>query len=124
MTRADPGSGGVQTSQRLKSCPYYNYTTSNSSQLLTHVRIHTEGQLLSCRYCPNEFQDPTELKVHEEQAHKPHFCAYCNYRTAKKYNLQVHIRSHTGEKPFYCPYCPFRSTNRSDLRRHTYTHRN
>ncbi|TPX70440.1 hypothetical protein SpCBS45565_g01816 [Spizellomyces sp. 'palustris'] len=43
----------------------------------------------------------------------------CTKSFTRKYNMNSHIRCHSGEKPFVCPHCPDVSFARKhDLRRH------
>ena len=35
----------------------------------------------------------------------PHECDTCEKRFRKKYELEVHVRTHTGERPFQCEHC-------------------
>ncbi|XP_066969973.1 zinc finger and BTB domain-containing protein 7A-like isoform X8 [Macrobrachium rosenbergii] len=53
---------------------------------------------------------------------KLHQCPYCSYASARKDNLIVHIRTHTGEKPYQCPYCPSRFVQKGTLSNHIRTH--
>ena len=45
-------------------------------------------------------------------------CLECDYRTAYKAALTVHMRTHSKEKPFGCEYCSFRSITKGNLTQH------
>ncbi|XP_064092604.1 zinc finger and BTB domain-containing protein 7B-like isoform X15 [Macrobrachium nipponense] len=55
-------------------------------------------------------------------SNKLHHCKYCSYSSLKKFNLDNHMRKHTGEKPFSCPHCPYSSGTKETLKRHIYVH--
>ena len=58
--------------------------------------------------------------VHLGQGHQ---CEQCNYKTAHKGHLKLHISSvHEGVKKFNCPFCYYRTNNRPNLTRHINTH--
>uniref|UniRef100_T1IRZ2 C2H2-type domain-containing protein n=1 Tax=Strigamia maritima TaxID=126957 RepID=T1IRZ2_STRMM len=50
-------------------------------------------------------------------------CAYCDKSFSKNFDLQQHIRSHTGEKPFQCIVCGRAFAQKSNVKKHMQTHK-
>uniref|UniRef100_A0A3Q3XC08 C2H2-type domain-containing protein n=1 Tax=Mola mola TaxID=94237 RepID=A0A3Q3XC08_MOLML len=50
-------------------------------------------------------------------------CNYCNKIFLKNFDLQQHIRSHTGEKPFQCIVCGRAFAQKSNVKKHMQTHK-
>ncbi|MEE6524120.1 hypothetical protein FKM82_023372, partial [Ascaphus truei] len=50
-------------------------------------------------------------------------CTYCEKAFGKNFDLQQHIRSHTGEKPFQCIVCGRAFAQKSNVKKHMQTHK-
>ncbi|PIK34241.1 putative zinc finger protein [Apostichopus japonicus] len=50
-------------------------------------------------------------------------CNYCGSTFTKNFDLQQHIRSHTGEKPFQCIVCGRAFAQKSNVKKHMQTHK-
>ncbi|XP_068189192.1 zinc finger protein 341 isoform X2 [Antennarius striatus] len=50
-------------------------------------------------------------------------CNYCDKIFSKNFDLQQHIRSHTGEKPFQCIVCGRAFAQKSNVKKHMQTHK-
>ncbi|KAM8945631.1 zinc finger protein 341 [Pelodytes ibericus] len=50
-------------------------------------------------------------------------CTYCDKEFGKNFDLQQHIRSHTGEKPFQCIVCGRAFAQKSNVKKHMQTHK-
>ncbi|XP_027021547.2 zinc finger protein 341 [Tachysurus fulvidraco] len=50
-------------------------------------------------------------------------CSFCDKVFAKNFDLQQHIRSHTGEKPFQCIVCGRAFAQKSNVKKHMQTHK-
>ncbi|XP_050349482.1 uncharacterized protein LOC126772924 isoform X1 [Nymphalis io] len=98
----------------------------NSNQLskhrMTHKRDETRAQ---CHICQREFSNERQLRNHVAAVHerlKPFKCCNCDYTAARKEELKLHLRSHTGDKPYACDQCSYCTGDHNALRRHKKQH--
>ena len=51
------------------------------------------------------------------------FCSYCDKGFSKNFDLEQHVRTHTGEKPFQCLICGRGFAQKSNVKKHMATHK-
>ena len=59
----------------------------------------------------------------EDSVRKRLKCQYCEKTFLKNFDLQQHVRSHTGEKPFQCIVCGRAFAQKSNVKKHMQTHK-
>ncbi|CAH1240044.1 ZNF845 [Branchiostoma lanceolatum] len=109
-------------------CGLRFYTKAN---LNAHMRKHsdketeTRSKSHKCDKCEYATAYKTHLALHVSRYHtgeKPHMCEYCGYRTVDRSNLATHKKIHTGDRPFKCDLCDYESTQKKKLQQHMSKH--
>eukprot|EP00471_Norrisiella_sphaerica_P001915 CAMPEP_0184479576 /NCGR_PEP_ID=MMETSP0113_2-20130426/1250_1 /TAXON_ID=91329 /ORGANISM="Norrisiella sphaerica, Strain BC52" /LENGTH=414 /DNA_ID=CAMNT_0026857695 /DNA_START=159 /DNA_END=1403 /DNA_ORIENTATION=- len=70
-------------------------------------------------------KDRFSVKVLESMdgsSQKRYQCSFCKKIFRQRYNVVVHIRTHTGEKPHKCKFCGRGFAQKSNLKRHERAH--
>lgn len=77
------------------------------SDLVRHMRIHTNDKPFKCNKCYRAFAVKSTLVAHMKthSAVKEHVCDKCNKKFATATSLKVHSWLHTGQKPYPCQQC-------------------
>ena len=83
--------------------------------IVYHICLHT-GE--------NSFQCPYSEFLHFLQKHAIKIapgiwaCPFCPMNRKTSFDMESHIRTHTGEKPFQCPYCEQTFNQKGNCDRH------
>ncbi|XP_074102836.1 uncharacterized protein LOC141529939 isoform X2 [Cotesia typhae] len=100
--------------------------TEGSLRRYVTIKQRSVGNIkwYSCSYCHKEFKKPSDLirhlRVHTQE--KPYKCSYCCRSFALKSTMIAHERTHTGTKNYNCGTCDKKFTCHSSLKAHTRTH--
>lgn len=95
-----------------KPSPTRTGRKSGQTSLLNNVTGEDPTILRNRRGKPAEPEDKKKLR-----------CQYCDKAFAKNFDLQQHIRAHTGEKPFQCIVCGRAFAQKSNVKKHMSTHK-
>lgn len=75
--------------------------------LMTHMRLHSEGKRFRCPVCIKSFQFRSEIVKHMRvhMREKPFSCSICGTTFKVKEALKSHMKIHTEETTFSCSVC-------------------
>lgn len=91
-------------------------------------KLHFSSSLnprVATRHCGSEGQSQ-ELHIRmpsQENSKSMLKCNFCTKLFTKNFDLQQHIRSHTGEKPFQCVVCGRAFAQKSNAKKHMQAHK-
>ncbi|XP_040901072.1 uncharacterized protein LOC121186413 isoform X2 [Toxotes jaculatrix] len=108
----------------LFACYVCDRHFTNSTELMTHQKAHTEKKPFKCPICSLAFNKSSELTLHK----KIHFgrdgyaCTDCGKPCKTLTLLKYHRRTHTGERPYVCKECGKRFTMSKALQKHILSH--
>ncbi|CDW75188.1 zinc finger and btb domain containing 48 [Stylonychia lemnae] len=97
-------------------------TSTNQSSPVSDKK---KKQSFPCEICNKILTSPKNYKRHVIKRHynlHRFSCQICQRPFAKKGNLQVHLRVHSGETPFECDKCGKNFKNKANMRDHIKRH--
>nr|XP_056700328.1 zinc finger protein 341 isoform X3 [Euleptes europaea] len=101
----------------------FNSKSPNSAAPLNNTCGGNVTNFDSTSTCKNR-RSKTDSSLLEGKPKSPKLkCTYCDKAFTKNFDLQQHIRSHTGEKPFQCIVCGRAFAQKSNVKKHMQTHK-
>ena len=103
---------------------FVNEDINPTNQASTSRLLYTREKRHVCEYCGKQFRDHYDLNIHvrTHTGERPYSCDQCEYKCAHKSSLTLHIRTHTGDKPFSCTVCGKSFARSGYLKKHQLTH--
>ena len=93
-------------------------SSSSDGQIFENKMSVVKSELFDRAADPSSAEGVPEAELDN----KPYKCELCDYRSNKRGNLKVHMRTHTGEKPYKCEHCDSSFSQSSYWRVHMRSH--
>uniref|UniRef100_A0A0P4WIF1 C2H2-type domain-containing protein n=1 Tax=Scylla olivacea TaxID=85551 RepID=A0A0P4WIF1_SCYOL len=113
-----------ENQERNFHCEQCGSSFTNSSNLRSHMRIHSGVRPYVCVVCGKSFIQSSNLKAHKRvhTGERPYQCSECGQTFSRSSHLVGHKRTHTGERPYICGICGEAFFTSSHLRNHVRRH--
>jgi len=113
----------VHPGMDLNVCAACNRRYSKRSNLVTHMKRHTDQVEYACTDCGRLYSSKNSLAFHmKTHAGQGFSCIECGRKFLRMDHLVRHERTHTGERPYSCHQCSDSFAHQSTLKDHMLTH--
>ncbi|XP_015118610.1 zinc finger protein 236 isoform X2 [Diachasma alloeum] len=107
---------------RWYSCSFCHKEFKKPSDLIRHLRVHTQEKPFKCSHCHRSFALKSTMKTHERThfGTKKYSCGICGKMFSCHSSLTAHTRTHT--KPHKCDVCDMTFSTSTALKSHLKGH--
>ncbi|XP_015177319.1 PREDICTED: zinc finger protein 236-like isoform X3 [Polistes dominula] len=107
---------------RWYACSFCHKEFKKPSDLIRHLRVHTQEKPFKCSYCVRSFALKSTMIAHERThtGTKKYACGLCDKTFACHSSLTTHTRLHT--KPHQCTVCDKSFSSSAVLKSHMKSH--
>lgn len=110
----------IHTDEKPYECPFCSKPFRQIASLIRHKRVHTGEKPFSCPACGKKFSDKNLVKKHMyvHSDERKFSCHLCNKAVKTKTALNTHMRLHSNEKQNICNFCGMAFAMKGNLQTH------
>ncbi|XP_019646397.1 PREDICTED: zinc finger protein 431-like [Branchiostoma belcheri] len=108
--------------QKYTSAVLEQHIEQDKSKMSENVATSATDKALRCEECDFRTNVEHALQKHMICHTLPFMCGECGHRAVTKYQMDAHMRTHTGETPFLCGKCGYNAANKRGLTKHMQIH--
>ena len=114
----------MHSGEKSNKCNQYGYTSSQASNLRTHMKMHSGEKSHKWDQCDYVSAYASVLRTHLKThgGEKSHKCNQCDYAASYASILRTDLKMHCGEKSNKCNQCDNASSLAGNLRKRLKTH--